>query len=398
MSVARWHGVLAGAGLVGLAAAAALSAPAAGAAGLRGAPAAATLACRKAQGPFRVRGTRVIGKGGKAFIPYGITVPGLFHPRGYDAQRRRRDDMKIKAAADSWCGNTVRLQISQNELVGPGALKGFLGDIEHEVQTAESLRLVVVLNDQTETDPGNSPGPTQATLTFWRKLATRYHGDPQVIFDLFNEPRIKTGKVCGSTADWRAWQRGTGSFVGMRGLVKDVLADEGSRPQNLLWVEGPCFAGTLARVTSFPVISSPLAVYVFHHPTGGHNARQWDSDFGYLVNRDIAPVVDGEWTNYTPPQLNMPKSECWQDAPTAVPAYLSYLGRHGIGMTGYELAKGLLIESDNLADPTKIRADWTCSASPDKINNPLDEGAGSLIMNWYKRRNAAYPRRRETRG
>jgi hypothetical protein len=38
---------------------------------------------------------------------------------------------------------------------------------------------VVVLNDQTETDPGRPPGPTQATLRFWQKLTTMHRGDPQ---------------------------------------------------------------------------------------------------------------------------------------------------------------------------------------------------------------------------
>ena len=68
----------------------------------------------------------------------------------------------------------------------------------------------------------------------------------------------------------------------------------------------------------------------------------------------------------------------------AAPAFLGYLQGLGIGMTAYQLAKGLLIESDNLGDPTHIRSDWSCAAQ-----RVLDEGAGSLIMNWYKKQNAA---------
>jgi hypothetical protein len=34
-------------------------------------------------------------------------------------------------------------------------------------------------------------------------------------------------------------------------------------------------------------------------------------------------------------------AECWTDAPTAVPNYLSYLQNHNIGMTAYQLAIGL---------------------------------------------------------
>jgi hypothetical protein len=111
---------------------------------------------------------------------------------------------------------------------------------------------------------------------------------------------------------------------------------------------------------------------------------QWDSDFGYLVKRHVAAVVDGEWTNYAPLQVGQLKRECWNDAPTAAPAYLSYLQRLGVGMTAFDLGKGLLIESLNLGDSTKIRSDWSCAAK--KV---LDEGIGSLIMNWYKTLNAA---------
>jgi hypothetical protein len=243
----RWHSALAGIALLGLTAA---TAPSAGAAGLPAAPAAAAAACAKAQGKFHVSGTHVIGKGGKVFIPYGITVPGLFLPRGYPGGTQKLDDMKIAATANSWCGNTVRLQISQAALVGPDPIKGFMGDIEHEVAAAELNHLVVVLNDQTENDNGASPAPTQATLEFWQKLAARYRNDPQVIFDVFNEPRLRTGTTCGSTADWHAWKFGKGSFTGMQELVTKVTGYEAPEYENLLWVEGPCFANSLSRVTS----------------------------------------------------------------------------------------------------------------------------------------------------
>src|ERR1700733_734037 len=38
---------------------------------------AVTLWCPDAIGPFSVQGTKVVGQGGKTFVSYGITVPGL---------------------------------------------------------------------------------------------------------------------------------------------------------------------------------------------------------------------------------------------------------------------------------------------------------------------------------
>jgi hypothetical protein len=81
-----------------------------------GTAAAAGLTCATAQGPFHVAGTEVLGAGGRAYIPYGITVPGLANAafRNYTVL----DDAKINATAADWCANTVRLQVSQASLVG----------------------------------------------------------------------------------------------------------------------------------------------------------------------------------------------------------------------------------------------------------------------------------------
>lgn len=344
--------------------------------------AASSLTCATAHGPFRVSGTEVVGAGGKVYIPYGITVPGLANAayQNYTAL----DDAKIRATATDWCANTVRLQVGQANLVGTSGSSyssAFMSAIKAEVSLAESYQLVVVLNAQTET-VGNQPAPTHATAAFWKDLAGVYGHDPQVVFDAFNEPRVMTGGACGTAKDWQFWQkggtyRGT-SYLGMQALVTDVR-DDGAA--NLLWVEGPCYAGTLGKAGSHLITGDPL-VYAIHHPAGSapHTSAEWYGDFGFLINKKIAPVVDGEWTNYA----SSTNSECWADAPTAVPNYLNYLQSHGIGMTGYQLAKGLLIQSGNLDDPTHI---YTSGTNKWRCANGLDEGAGNQILNWYKRQN-----------
>jgi hypothetical protein len=80
-------------------------------------------------------------------------------------------------------------------------------------------------------------------------------------------------------------------------------------------------------------------VYAFHHPAGQHNRAAWFAAFGYLINDRIAPVVDGEWTNYEPARASVPKpipTSCWTDAPQKIPVYLRYLRAHGVGLSGYQ--------------------------------------------------------------
>jgi hypothetical protein len=326
-----------------------------------------------------VVGTKMVGAHGRVFVPYGITVPGLANP-GY-RNFISLDDAKIRVTASFWCANTVRLQLGQANLVGAsgrGFSLSFLRAIEGEVRVAQRSHLVVVLNAQTE-DAGNQPAPTTATVLFWKDLSRIYRNDPQVIFDLFNQPRISTQPRCGNAQDWRIWRTG-GQFdgrryIGMQTLVREVRADGA---KNLLWVEGPCFANSLNGLESH-LIKGRNVVYAFQHPHGVHDAAQWYTDFGWVIFRHIGPVVAAEWTNYA-----AAKPECWPDAPTAVSAFLRYLARLGIGLTAYQLKKGLLIRTTKLTDPTRIvtsgRSVWRCA-------NGLDEGAGADLLSWFRQHN-----------
>jgi hypothetical protein len=338
----------------------------------------AATSCPKARGPFSVSGTKIIGSHGKQFVPYGITVGGLANP-GY-VYSIPLDHAKIRATANYWCANTVRLQISQDTLVGGNGNSlsvRFLRAIEAEVTLAEKNGLVVVLNDQTE-NVGLQPAPTKVTVAFWKALTRVYGHDSQVMFDLFNQPRIEKQARCGLASDWSFWRKG-GRFqgkiyVGMQSLVTGIRR-EGAK--NVLWVEGPCFANSLGGLGSHQIIGRNV-VYAFQHPRGAHDAAQWYADFGWVIFRHLAPVVDAEWTNYA-----ANKSECWPDAPKAAPAYLRYLEVRGIGITADQLKKGLLIQSTNLDDPTHIYTSgprkWRCA-------NNLDEGIGTLLLAEYRHR------------
>src|SRR5208282_5669837 len=124
--------------------------------------------CRAAAGPFSVHGTQVFDQGGQAFVSYGLTVPGL---QMLDWRRLTGLDLnKIAADAMDWCANTVRLQLSQDNLLGPngtGFNQSYMNAIESEVALAERYHLVVVLNDQTEFGGpearSTQRGPTAAT-------------------------------------------------------------------------------------------------------------------------------------------------------------------------------------------------------------------------------------------
>jgi len=373
--------------------AAMLGGSAAPAARAAGAP--ASRSCGRATGPFTVHGTRVLGAHGKVFVSVGTTVAGL---QGPDWQSSINDDLQeIAASADDWCANTVRLQLSQDILVGPtGAINpAYQNAIQAEVSAAESDHLVVVLNDSTElTDPiwNEELGPTSGTEAFWKVLAGIYGNNPQVIFDLFNEPRTYASGMS-SAQEWKLWLDG-GSFAGvsypfgmaqLAGYVRNTL-----HAKNLFWVEGPRFSVSFAGMVRWgAVLKVSGVVYAVHHPAAPHDTSGWYADFGYLVATGVAPVVDGEWTNYEPVPTATPTTvptSCWTDAPITVPEYLAYLSASGVGLNVYDLQPGYMVQSaGNLGDPTTINAKtWSCQSASEPVPG---QGAGSLVMTWFKQHN-----------
>ena len=239
-------------------------------------PSPAGSSCLKAAGPFSVHGTQVLGKRGQPFVSYGLTVPGLqvLDWRNFTVL----DQLKIEAAAVDWCANTVRLQLSQDNLFGPngtGFDQSYLDAIQSEVALAESYDLVVVINDQTEFGGpiarSTQRGPTAATEAFWKDMTSLYGNDPQVIFDLFNEPRMYSAGMS-QAQKWQLWLNG-GSFggtfypFGMAGLAAYVRDTLGAR--NLFWIEGPDNSDSFAgMVSSGALLKVSGVVYALHHPAG----------------------------------------------------------------------------------------------------------------------------------
>ena len=390
-----WRGLAAGAALALAATVAPGTAPSAGA--VAPVTAAAGTSCRQATGPFSVHGTRVLDASGNPFVSYGLTVPGL-QVLGW-RKFTGLDLAKIAADATDWCANTVRLQLSQDNLLGPngtGFDQSYLTAIKSEVALAESYHLVVVLNDQSEfggpVARSTQRGPTAASETFWKDLASLYGNDPQVIFDLFNEPRTYSDGMP-EAQKWQLWLNGGwfgGTFYpfGMAGLAAYVRNTLGAR--NLFWIEGPDNSDSFAGMVNHgALLKVSGVVYALHHPAGPSGVASWDAGFGYLMTMGIAPVVDGEWTNYEPAPTAgpvPPRSSCWPDAPTSVPAYLKYLSALGVGLNAYQLQPGYLIKSyGNLADPTTMNArTWSCQSNREAQPG---QGAGSLLLAWFQQQN-----------
>lgn len=360
---------------VALAVVLAIAALAAG--GLSNPAHAAAATCRHVSGPFHRSRNHIYTAAGHEYIPYGVSVTNLGNPRW--AAKWQRDAKEIQVSATSWCANTDRLQVFQDALVGVGGNqvnKAFLAHIEADVSLAESLGLVVAINDQTEGAAANTEYmPNRATRRFWKVLTGLYGHDPDVIFDLFDEPRRADFRT--EQATFHFWKYGGGyaghQWMGMQPLARYIRS---LGAHNLFWIEGPHTAGTLQYVRQYQVTKAGPLEYAINHagPTRGpHDAAYWNTKFGFASR--YVPMTDTEWTNYASAE-----KMCWPDAQVSVPAFLRYLAGHGMGLTSWTLAPGVLVTDSTLAQPTRILKNWACK-------DGLDEGAGSQIQQWFRLHN-----------
>jgi len=382
-------------------------------------------------GPFSIRSDNrtVVGRNGEVFISYGTTVPGLASPTFASDPNFVQDVVvdkdipKIDATAGAWCGNTIRLQVSQYNVTPGGSTcdTSFLSQaLDPEVREAEADGLVVVINDTTESDPSAAveKDPTSATFKFWNCVdhhaeawpgGVAYGQDPQVIFDVFNEPRADACTSSNGLYDMSLWRNGgtvnecgqnNVAYQGMDAVAYHIRQDGA---QNLLWVEGPGTGNTLAGLDppggpSYLIADSlHRVVYSIHHPYASAstpaNSTTWWDEFGYLIDHPqpagIAPVMAGEWTNTTAVTQNNPY--CWPDAPTSVPAFLSYLQKLGVGLNAYQLSGGYLLKSGGppWTNTTNYTDDPWQSGYCTYISGtrPPLLGAGADVLAWYQSQN-----------
>ena len=185
--------------------------------------------------------------------------------------------------------------------------------------------------------------PESRWISDWKMLATHYKDNPMVIgADLDNEPHVPACWGCGdTTVDWRlAAERAGNAILSVN-------------PNWLIFVEGvDCYGpggstnepecywwgGNLQGVSSYPVQLNvpnrlvysvhdyPSTIYPrswFNAPNYPHNLPGvWDSYWGYIYKKGIAPVWVGEFGT----KLQSTSDQQW------LSALVSYLGTGASGI------------------------------------------------------------------
>jgi hypothetical protein len=212
------------------------------------------------------------------------------------------------------------------------------------------------------------------------------------------------------------------AYLGHQQLAEMLRAD--GYATNMLWVEPPgndglaglrpgsgTSAGAARQASAIAQVQDEAALkatadpgvfllngvpdvsYSFHHPTVlgvPRTQANWDAQFGDLVKDDELSVNDGEWatrSQYTGIwAANGDSGPCWTDAPTAVPRYLAYLQRIGVGMAVWTLSDGEpAMGATSASDPGTFTTTATMTNWPGCVNVTSVRGPGALIMAWFGR-------------
>ncbi|MDP9073434.1 MAG: glycoside hydrolase family 5 protein, partial [Actinomycetota bacterium] len=381
-------------------------------------------------GPFAVSGNKVLAGSGEQFVPYGFVLYCLAIPSvdcsKASAGNPSTDADKIRAAASFWHANVVRLQVAQERLfAGTGGTTNqvdpaYLAQLDSEVALAHQLKMVVILTLQEERFSG-PPLPDATAIPFWDAMAHHYQGDPMAMFDIYNEPRLKSqdfpAGAAPTSADfptsgaalqktiWDLWKDGgtatvaggangqptAYTFVGMQRILDGIRA---TGAQNIVVAEGNHGDHDLSGVAGLPKASGGQATYrlsgsnVVYGIEPDLNARplgpipamqtpaQWDRVFGNLSK--IVPIMSEAYQDWSPNGFCYPKS------PTVVPMLLDYLQSLHMGLIAWTLSPGILIQGNDLQKPTTFDG-ITVQPCGQTFDPAGTTGPGADILQFFSR-------------
>ena len=328
----------------------------------------------QANAGFRVEGNRLI-LDGEPFVPLGFTMVGLLSPTmtgtaGTAGQHYGQAELD---AAKSWGANTMRFQISQRGFDPTDSLHtdSYVQRVKDGVALARGNGFAVILSMQDQSYSGGDATemPEPQTLRAWPEVASHFNGDPGIIYEVFNEPKVKD-----TAADWQLWLSG-GTYNGVTVIGHQQLVDtiRATGATNVLIVEGTRVGKSFI---GFPGISDPLSQLAFGiHPYLNSpilDPTKWDSYFGNFSQTHV--VIATEWS------ATSNSNFCESTWPTVSPQLLAYLKSHNIGVMPWAFdITGTLIKDWNWT-PTSF-AGFTCGTT--------GAGPGELVKQHFASYSAA---------
>jgi chitodextrinase len=305
---------------------------------------------------------------GQPFVPRGFNSIALLNSPWCSnsetaAAANNFTPTELATAMSSWNADTLRFQVSQPVLAGPDGA-AYAQQIQAGVGMALAAGFVVIVSmqDQSLACGPAEPLPSQETEDAWSTLIsnTTLGGNPDVMFELFNEPQnspitsVTTNPRQETWPDWLSGGRGIEPAprqkwapyapVGHQDLV-DYLRST-LNVTNVLIADGATHAENLAGI---PILNDPGSsyqiAYAVHPYSYTIGQSDWATRWGYLAGSYA--LIATEW--------NYQGSDCGRTKQTLAPVFLNYMRSSvNVGVLGHALDvfSGRLI-ADTSLDPTQ---------------------------------------------
>jgi endoglucanase len=271
------------------------------------------------------------------------------------------------ATMHSWGMNELRLPFSGCLLSSDS---GYLPRLIHLARQAEAAGLFVVLAlfaDNRAGCPVDGVSlPHPYVVAQWATVAAAFHSDPDVLFDLFNEPNLGTGST--TESEWNIWAHGgvvssvSGQSVAVVGLdtLARTIRNAGAVTQPL--VAEVVNVDDLTGITRHLLDDSNVMYSIHTYLQGDLSARYWDPMFG--IEAATVPVFVGEWA-FLPNALGA--SMCADlhltttDATSLVNRFLAYMDAHQVSYNAWSFTPTHLIVDESGFAPTTLPNPMRCN-------------------------------------
>ena len=342
-------------------------------------------------GPYHVAGNKILSANGNRFIPYGFVLECLAASHSVNLLCTKGSSLdslsgvaQIQAARYYWHANAIRFQVSRCTLFDrSGYNHPYLNLVDKLVNETNEVGMVAIVTlQEEECDAKTKPLPDATSVNFWRLVAAHFRHSPNVMFDLFNEPRLP---VAGSITEgdvWSIWRNGgrvdsggvDDTFVGMQALVSEIRSVGAN---NIIIVESNKSDTDMSELSTH-YLTGPNIAYGVEPNLGRHDRTraEWSAHFGRYAN--VVPVLTEAFLD------NVGKRNCNPNSPTLVPQLFNYLQSKGMGVLAWTLESGLYNVGSNLERPTSYQASKVISCpSTNVIDRSNTVGAGRDLLSFF---------------
>jgi endoglucanase len=232
----------------------------------------------------------------------------------------------------AWNADAVRIPVSEDRWL-PGTADScstYQATVESAVSEVLAQGMIAIV-DLHWSDQGNSSNasgqqcmPDANSTTFWQQIASHYKGNPNVWFELYNEPYPSGG--------WSVWENGgsvtcsalvggktaTWNAPGMQSLVNTVRATGAT---NIVIAGGLAYSSNLNGAPSLTGGNVAYAIHIYRQSGSSFSSAGWSSQLGTTPTK--SPVISTEFGDQV----------C--DGQTFDQQLLTFFHANNIGYTGW---------------------------------------------------------------